>query len=79
MFPVTFSLLAMPIAPEVVFSCIATMDYFPFDATLLEEYFALVGELETELRNLAFSRLWTRHPKDLVLPWGTPELLFQQC
>lgn len=34
----------------VVFGCIATTNYLPIGATLLE-YFAMVGELEVELKN----------------------------
>ena len=56
----------MSMAAEVVFGCIATMDFLPSGATLLEEYLALVGELGTELKNLASPHLPIRHPKDPV-------------
>ena len=79
MIPTTFGALAMSMANEVVFGCIATTDYLPSEATLLEEYFASGGELGTKLKNPVSSQLPIRHPKDLVSPWGTPKLLLRLC
>lgn len=47
MIPVSFGALAMSMGTEVVFGCMTTVDYLTFGATLLEEYFSLVGKLET--------------------------------
>lgn len=53
MIPVSFDALTMFMVAKVVFGCIATTSYLPFGAILLKEYFALVEELETKLRNVA--------------------------
>jgi hypothetical protein len=57
-------------AAKVMFGCIATMDYLPSRATLLEENFASIGELGMESKILASSQLPIRHPNDIVPPWG---------
>ena len=50
---VVFNTLAMSMVTKVIFDCTATIDHLLSRATLLEEYFALIGELETKLRNPA--------------------------
>ena len=64
---------------EAIFGCIATSNYLPSGEILLEEYFALVGELEMKMRNPTLPHLPIRHPNNLVPPWGTCELLSWQC
>lgn len=76
---ITFGTLAMSMVVEMVFGCTATMDYLPSQATLLEEYFASVGELGWELRNLALPHLQIQYPNNPVPPRGTLELLSKQC
>lgn len=76
---VTLGALAMSMVAEIVFGCTITMDNLPSRATLLEEYFALVGELGTKLKHPASPYLPIQHSKYPVPPWRTPELLLQLC
>lgn len=43
---VTFGTLAMSMVAKIVLGCIATTNNLPFEATLLVEYFVIVGKLE---------------------------------
>lgn len=75
MIPIAFGTLAMSMEIKVVFGCIATIDYLPSNATLLENYFALIGKLETKSKNPIPPHLLIWHSKYSLPPSKTSQLL----